>query len=134
MSRAPPLSFVEAKRQEVRKVQTLAADPIDPFFMDAPFSKIGTGHGDSTRGQICAVKVNLCNLLSCVLCKAAWGCNDISETAYFEPMEANGTPYDYPANTSVAYFDPARHVMDATKGDYLPIAACALASELYRTG
>jgi len=38
------------------------------------------------------------------------------------------------ANTSVAYFDPARHVMDATKGDYLPIAACALASELYRTG
>ena len=38
------------------------------------------------------------------------------------------------ANTSVAYFDPARHVMDATKGDYLPIAACAVASELYRTG
>ena len=93
----PPLSFVEAKRQEVRKVQTLAADPIDPIFMDAPFSKIGTGHGDSTRGQVCAVKVNLCNLLSCGLWKAAWGCNDISKTAYLEPMEANGTPYDYPA-------------------------------------
>ncbi|EOD25132.1 hypothetical protein EMIHUDRAFT_206253 [Emiliania huxleyi CCMP1516] len=114
----PPLSFVEAKRQEFRKGQAPAADPIDPFFMDAPFSKIGTGHEDSTRGQVCAVKVNLCNLLSCGLWKAAWGCNDISKTAYLEPIPHSSSiaPSDYLSHVTTDRADAWRNYLAGIYG------------------